>query len=328
MIKQKSLALSITIDKNLSAVFGDEDKIRQIFINLLSNAVKFTHQGGISISAYFSERGIKPEESPLFADICTEDTGIGIKDEDIGKIFDKFTQVDISTIRQYEGTGLGLSIARGLVSMHKGLIWVTSKYGEGSKFCFTLPLKKEILEKPGEPVLEPSMAEGLSEYFGMPVETFLKEPQYAGKPIRCWEYIRCGQPSCPAYGGKDTRFWLMLGTHCAGMKIGAYPEKVDFCKGCEVIKNLLIEPEGYESTRAELPEGEETDKKTDLAIDDNPEAIDIIRKYLGRDYKVVGFLSGEGAVAKAKEIKPMAITLDIMMPRKDGWQVLRELKKD
>jgi len=328
MIKQKRITFRIDLDENLPQVYGDEDKVRQIFINLLSNSVKFTQHGGITISAKPSERGIKPGESPLFLEICIEDTGIGIKDEDIGKIFDKFTQVDISTIRQYEGTGLGLNIARGLVALHKGLIWVTSKYGEGSKFCFTLPLKKEILEKPAEPVIEPRMAEGLSEYFGRPVETFLKEPQYVGKPIRCWEYIRCGQPSCPAYGSKDSRCWLTLGTHCAGMKIGAYPEKVDFCRGCEVIKNLLIEPEGYESTRAELPEGEETDKKTVLAIDDNPEAIDIIRKYLGRDYKVVGFLSGEGAVEKAKEIKPMAITLDIMMPKKDGWQVLRELKKD
>ncbi|MFZ3122070.1 MAG: response regulator [Thermodesulfovibrionales bacterium] len=328
MIKQKGLTLTINLDENLLPVYGDEDKVKQIFINLLSNAVKFTYQGGVTISAKPSERGIKPGESPLFVEICVEDTGIGIKDEDIGKIFDKFTQVDISTIRQYEGTGLGLNIARGLVALHKGLIWVTSKYGEGSKFCFTLPLKKEILEKPAEPVLEPSMAEGLAEYFGKPVETFLKEPQYAGKPIRCWEYIRCGQPNCPAYESKDFRCWLTLGTHCAGMKIAAYPEKVDFCKGCEVIRNLLIEPEDYESKGAEFPEGEKSDKKTILAIDDNPEAIDIIRKYLGEDYRVVGFLSGEGAVEKAKEIKPMAITLDIMMPKKDGWQVLRELKEN
>ncbi|MFH1015069.1 MAG: ATP-binding protein, partial [Nitrospirota bacterium] len=118
---------------------------------LLSNAVKFTQQGRITIIAGPSERGIKPGESPLFAEICVEDTGIGIKDEDIGKIFDKFTQVDISTTRQYEGTGLGLSTARGLVALHKGVIWITSKYGQGSKFCFTLPLKKEILEIPVEP---------------------------------------------------------------------------------------------------------------------------------------------------------------------------------
>jgi CheY-like chemotaxis protein len=63
-----------------------------------------------------------------------------------------------------------------------------------------------------------------------------------------------------------------------------------------------------------------------LAIDDNPEAIEIIRKYLGDEYHVVGLTRGEGAVATAKEIRPVVITLDIMMPGKDGWQVLQELK--
>jgi signal transduction histidine kinase/CheY-like chemotaxis protein len=330
LIKHKGLTLTINLDENLPPVYGDEDKVKQIFINLLSNAVKFTHRGGVTISAKLSERGIKLGEPPIFAEICVEDTGIGIKDEDIGKIFDKFTQVDITAIRQYEGTGLGLSIARGLVALHKGMIWVTSKYGEGSRFCFILPSKKEILEKPAEPVVEPSMAEGLAEYFGKPVENFLKEPQYADKPIRCWEYMHCGQTTCPAYGSKEARCWLILGTHCEGMKIAAYPEKVDFCKGCEIIRSLIVEPEEYKAMEAvslEALEKEGVAKKTVLAIDDNPEAIDIIRKYLGEEYRVVGLLSGEVAVEKAKEIKPLAITLDIMMPKKDGWQVLRELKQ-
>jgi signal transduction histidine kinase/CheY-like chemotaxis protein len=327
MIKQKRLAITINIDENLPPIYGDEDKVKQILINLLSNAIKFTYQGGITISAKLSERAIKPGEAPKFVEVCVEDTGIGIKDEDISKVFDKFVQADLSTIREYEGTGLGLSIARGLVALHKGMIWATSKYGEGSKFCFTLPIEKEILERPAEPVIEPMMAEALADYFGKPVETFLKEPEYAGKPVRCWEYVHCGQPSCPAFGSKESRCWLVFGTHCAGMKIAAYPEKVDFCKGCELIESLLLKTEEeYKPDEAELPEGEAT-KKTILAIDDNPEAIDIIRKYLGDDYRVVGLLSGEGVVEKAKEMKPVAITLDIMMPKKDGWQVLRELKQ-
>ena len=172
-------------------------------------------------------------------EICVEDTGIGIREEDVGKIFDKFVQADLTTVRQYEGTGLGLSIARGLISLHKGMIWVTSKLGEGSTFCFTLPLKKEMLETSAEPVIETRMAESLADYFGKPVEDFLKEPEYSGKPIRCWEYVRCGQPSCPAYGSKEGRCWMIMGTHCAGMKIAAYPEKVDFCKGCDLMKSIL-----------------------------------------------------------------------------------------
>ena len=147
LIIQKGLMLTINTDKNLPHIYGDEGRIRQILINLLSNAVKFTNKGGITISAQPSERDIKPGEPPLFAEICVKDTGIGIKEDDLNKIFDKFTQVDFSYIRQYEGAGLGLSIARGLVTLHKGVIWATSNYGEGSKFCFTIPLKKEVFEK-------------------------------------------------------------------------------------------------------------------------------------------------------------------------------------
>ena len=335
LIKEKGLTLTDHVDEGLPSVYGDEDMIKQILINLLSNAVKFTQKGGITITARPSQRGIKPGEPPIFAEICVEDTGIGIKQEALGTIFDKFVQVDLTTVRQYEGTGLGLSIARGLVALHKGMIWGTSKYEQGSKFHFTIPLNKEMFEKSGEPVIEPRMAEALADYFGKPVETFLKEPQYAGKPIRCWEYVRCGQPTCPAYGIKESRCWLVLGTHCAGMKIAAYPEKVDFCKGCELIEGLVLkaageygplEAEEYRPVEAESPKGKEVAKKTVLAIDDNPEGICIIRKFLGQEYRVVGLLSGENAVGKAKELNPLAITLDILMPRKDGWEVLRELK--
>jgi len=336
LIKEKGLTLTDHVDEGLGLVYGDEDMIKQVLINLLSNAVKFTYKGGITITARPSERGIKPGEPPIFAEVCVQDTGIGIKEEALGTIFDKFVQVDLTTVRQYEGTGLGLSIARGLVALHKGMIWARSEHGEGSKFSFTIPLNKEMLEKPGEPVIEPRMAEALANYFGKPVETFLKEPQYAGKPVRCWEYVRCGQPGCPAYGIKESRCWLVLGTHCAGMKIAAYPEKVDFCKGCELIEGLVLkaeeeygpmEAELYRPVEAEAAKGEQVAKKTVLAIDDNPEGIDIIRKYLGGEYGVVGLLSGEKAVEKAKEVNPLAITLDILMPRKDGWEVLRELKE-
>ena len=336
LIKEKGLTLTDNIDEGLGLVYGDEDAIRQILINLLSNAVKFTYKGGITITARPSERGVKPGEPPIFVQVCVEDTGIGIKEEDLGTIYDKFVQADLTTVRQYEGTGLGLSIARGLVALHKGMMWATSEYGKGSKFFFTIPLNKEILEKPGEPVIEPRMAEALADYFGKPVENFLKEPHYAGKPIRCWEYVRCGQPTCPAYGIEESRCWLVLGTHCAGMKIAAYPEKVDFCKGCELIESLVlkaeeeykpVEAEEYRPMEAEAPKGEEVSKRTVLAIDDNQESICIIRKYLGEEYRVVGLLSGEKAVEKAKEFNPLAITLDILMPTKDGWEVLRELKE-
>ena len=129
-MKVKGITLTVDIPDGLPHIYGDEDRMKEILINLFSNAIKFTHKGGITISARLSESGVKPGEPPIFMEICVEDTGIGIKEEDIGKIFDKFVQVDLTTVRQYEGTGLGLSIARGLVSLHKGMIWVTSKLGK------------------------------------------------------------------------------------------------------------------------------------------------------------------------------------------------------
>lgn len=146
LITHKGLKLSVNIEDNFPHVYGDEERIRQVLVNLLSNAVKFTHKGGITISAGLSVRGIESGETPLFSEVCIQDTGIGIEKDNLKKIFEKFVQVDFTTIREYEGTGIGLSIARGLVEMHKGRLWATSTYGEGSMFCFTLPLKRELLE--------------------------------------------------------------------------------------------------------------------------------------------------------------------------------------
>ncbi|MGA7876889.1 MAG: response regulator [Desulfoferrobacter sp.] len=328
LLKQKQLNLRQDFDAKVSTVYGDEDAVRQILMNLLSNAVKFTEEGEISITVRPSERGIEPDQSPIFAEVCVEDTGIGIKEQDLGLIFDKFVQVDLTTVRHPEGTGLGLSIARALVALHKGMIWAKSDYGKGSRFCFTIPLSREILDGSREPIIEPRMAGALADYFGTPMGKFLMEPEYAGRKIRCWHYVRCGQPSCPAYGSEESRCWLILGTHCAGLKIASYPEKVDFCKGCELIESIMLkmnEPSVSAKDSEQIPE--ESPQKVVLAIDDNPDGIDIIRKYLGEEYTVIGLLSGEDAVEKAKALNPKAITLDILMPEMDGWQVLQNLKK-
>lgn len=168
------------------------------------------------------------------------------------------------------------------------------------------------------------MVDLLSSYFEVPKEVFLKEPTFEGKVVRCWDYTQCGHVNCPEYGSTEKRCWLVLGTQCKGMKIGSYPDKADSCKICEVVRDLVLHREP-EHSNYEIPS--ERDKVV-LAIDDNPDAVDLIKRHLEREYKVIGVLNSEEAVAKAREIKPVAITLDIMMPRKDGWQILRELKEN
>jgi len=264
-IQQKNLSLNLEVDKNLPDVYGDEENIKAVLINLISNAVKFTDKGGITIRAGISDRGVQVDGESVFAEVCVEDSGIGIRDEDLNKIFNKFVQVDPSMTRRYKGTGLGLSIAKGIIALHNGVIWATSEYRRGSQFHFTVPLHRSLIQKPFKPYLEYQAADALAAYFGRPVKTFLKKPQLAGKKLKCWEHIKCEEPSCPAYGSDETRCWLVLGTHCAGLTVASFPEKTESCKHCEVLQKLVIELDDAENASAE------TNKPGDNQKPDNPE---------------------------------------------------------
>ena len=127
---EKNITLIADIDPNIpSELIGDELRIKQVLVNLLNNAVKFTHEGQITLSV----RGqVEGDVCHLF--ISVEDTGIGIKEEDMDQIFVLFQQVDTKKNRNIEGTGLGLSISRQLVEMMDGYIEVKSEYGVGSTF--------------------------------------------------------------------------------------------------------------------------------------------------------------------------------------------------
>jgi len=116
-------------------VRGDKLKITAIFTNLISNAIKYTYEGGrINIMAVDRGEDIR---------VCVSDTGIGIPEKHLPKIFERFFMVNTSLTRKSESLGLGLSIIREYVKLHGGHIWATSEHGKGSKFFFTLPKKEK-----------------------------------------------------------------------------------------------------------------------------------------------------------------------------------------
>ncbi len=116
-------------------VRGDKQKITAIFTNLISNAIKYTYEGGrINILAVDRGEDIR---------VCVSDTGIGIPEKHLPKIFERFFMVNTSLTRKSESLGLGLSIIREYVKLHGGRIWATSEHGKGSKFFFTLPKKEK-----------------------------------------------------------------------------------------------------------------------------------------------------------------------------------------
>jgi signal transduction histidine kinase len=164
MVKEKALKHNIQLSQESDGVpdwiRGDERKLRQILYNLLANAVKFTPDGGqVKIRAdgvsradgvWARNNGKKftfpgNEEMPLegrenWILFAVKDTGIGIQQQDLERIFEPFEQVEETASRKYQGTGLGLSLTRRMVELHEGRIWAESEgLGLGSTFSFLLP---------------------------------------------------------------------------------------------------------------------------------------------------------------------------------------------
>lgn len=124
-------------------IVGDITRLRQIFVNLLGNAVKFTQRGDVKLTGRSRKLGPSKHEFHF----SVEDTGIGIPKDRLQRLFRPFSQVDVSTARQFGGTGLGLAINKRLVEAMSGEIWVESHEGEGSKFQFTVQLQAKASTK-------------------------------------------------------------------------------------------------------------------------------------------------------------------------------------
>jgi len=130
-IKEKKLSVSIDIPSKLPKVLADEKRLAQVFLNLLDNAIKYnSERGSIKVSASLSDK---------FVQVDIADTGIGIPEKDIPRIFERFYRVDKARSCQLGGTGLGLSIVKHIILAHGGEVWVKSEQGIGSTFSFTIP---------------------------------------------------------------------------------------------------------------------------------------------------------------------------------------------
>jgi len=158
--KKKGLALMVSIDVDVPlSLNGDSLRLGQILLNLVSNAIKFTDKGEIAIRVELLEKS----EDSASIQFSIKDTGIGITEEQLTKLFQPFTQADASTTRKYGGTGLGLAISKNLVDLMSGDIWAESEIGVGSTFFFTVKINvadkeqfkhyKNTFEKWGKKVL-------------------------------------------------------------------------------------------------------------------------------------------------------------------------------
>ena len=142
--EEKKLDFTTEVDENIPDLLcGDELRVRQVLINILNNAVKYTNKGSICLSV----KSLAKSEDSITLIFAVRDTGIGIKKEDIGKLWGKFQRVDLKQNSTVEGTGLGLAITHTFLEMMGGSIGVESEYGKGSVFTIILP-QKIVSEEP------------------------------------------------------------------------------------------------------------------------------------------------------------------------------------
>ena len=140
-LEERPLEFEIQVNQNLpSWLYGDEVRIRQIINNFLSNAVKYTKQGKVTFSLDYE----KKSGEQIMLIISVTDTGIGIKKEDLGKLFTSFTRIEEKRNRNIEGTGLGLNLTKNLVDLMGGEVLVESTYGKGS--CFTAKIPQKVVD--------------------------------------------------------------------------------------------------------------------------------------------------------------------------------------
>lgn len=146
LFENKGLSVTTAFNPPLATFAGDRDRLVQVVINILSNAAKFTPSGG---AIHIAVRQKSAPAGEIVVEIS--DTGIGIADESLDLIFEKFQRSGDRTAVTIEGTGLGLAIARQIIEYHGGRIWATSARGQGSTFTFTLPLTERGGTAPKEP---------------------------------------------------------------------------------------------------------------------------------------------------------------------------------
>lgn len=362
LVDDKHLTLEVVCADDLPRCYTDENKLKQILLNLCSNAVKFTERGGITIRA---RRGCHLVHSSLegtsgaWVTIEVQDTGIGIAPEHQAIIWEEFRQIDGSLSRQYEGTGLGLAIVRRLVRLMGGEIELDSTPGVGSTFRFALPARlpqdRSVVERPVLPPVERQPLPEAPPTGERPLvlivdddveviyilEKYLRDDGYeivaaqsgdeaiekarALRPFAMtldimlpgrdgWEVIQTLK-SDPQTCDIQIIVLSMLDNRQLGYSLGATDYLVKPVSRADLLQRLAALRNGTPIRRA-------------VVIDDDPIEQRVLTTVLrDEQMEVTAFSDGEAALAYLAEHTPDLITLDLMMPGMDGFEVLDAIRK-
>jgi signal transduction histidine kinase/CheY-like chemotaxis protein len=343
--------LEKSIDSSASIIYSDQDKIKQIVLNLLSNAAKFTHEGKIVLA-------VQKQDGVL--NISVTDSGIGISEEALGRIFEEFQQADTSTTRQYGGTGLGLAISRNLARLLGGELKATSEMDKGSMFTLTLPIqygKKPVSPTDTRPDVQPAESHTPADILKKRVLVIDDDPDAAyllqenlsqneftviGAPDghAGLQMARDGQPDAILLDilMPETDGWQVLND----LKMDAATVDIPVILLTIVDKKALgfklgaaayllkpLDPTAVLQTlRRVIGEKGQTQKHI-LVVDDDPHVAEMLRQTLPEtDFELTCAEDGEAGLQAVEARRPDVILLDLIMPKLDGFGVIETLRAD
>jgi CheY-like chemotaxis protein len=378
IVKEKAAARHIHLDFDISGDLGvprlDIRKTKQIIYNLIANAVKFTREGGrATLRARRVPRGdvgtlpgnwpvrgfpLADSEYAEFLEICVSDNGIGVSEDNLGKLFQPFSQIDSSLGRAYEGTGLGLATVRQLAELHGGTVAVSSSAGQGSSFAAWLPLlapgdATEIGPQGVATVADTPPAEKNR------VALVVEEDPQAAELMRLLlvdeGFVVLHAATAEAallMAPKQALSLITVDLRLTGIDGWEFLERLRESSTVACVPVLVFG--GETGSNAVLTSGpvavlqkpvsrsqlhvsldhlglssSTLQARTVLVVDDDPMAVEVMAAFLpAPTYAVVRAYGGDEAIGLARRLRPDLIVLDLMMPDISGFAVVEALQRD
>ncbi len=325
--------------EDIPELYTDEAKVSQILRNFISNALKFTEQGSIRVSAALSADG-------KMVTFFVADTGIGIAPEQHDKLFKEFSQLDHQLQKKVRGTGLGLQLSKKLAEVLGGSVGVTSEVGVGSTFTTTIPLKFPEAAEPDAANVEWTSDNGVPVLLVEDdVETihiyqkYVQNTPFQIVPAQTLRDARIllsrGTPRAVILDvllkGEDS--WRLLSDLKSDQATSSIPvmivstvedQQKAHALGAEA---YVVKPIDRSTLLRKLCEltGMTVSRPTLLIVDDDEAALYVLNNYLKDRYSIIEATGGVEALARAAELHPQGILLDLVMPGMNGYDVLNQL---
>jgi signal transduction histidine kinase/CheY-like chemotaxis protein len=343
LVEQNSNKLIIDCHKNMGTIHTDLTKVRQTMLNLLSNAAKFTDNGTITLSVRCEDRsGVD------WMILEVTDTGIGMNSEQMGRVFEPFSQADASTTREYGGTGLGLAISRQFCRLLGGDVTVSSVVGKGTTFTVSIPAEAAVDgSRPNEEEVDTENGLTVLVVDDNPVARDLlsRHLERDGYQVRkvpdAREAVNAARKYRPAVITLDVLMPYMDGWSV----LSALKQDPDLASIPVVMvtitddKNLGFSLGAVEYLRKPVRQGQllsviaihARDKVPGsvLIVEDDSDTREVVRRTLEKGgWGVEEAENGKIGLAKLEEMTPDVILLDLMMPEMDGFEFVSELQQD